>query len=173
MDNKIIKNIYYAAFGLIVLITLVMIYSVLPISNNFKILTVLSGSMNPKISTGSIVIVVPANDYKINDVITFKNSKSETPITHRIIEMQVNSGVLYYITKGDANNGPDRELVMKSDVIGKMLFSIPFIGYVIEFIRKPLGLLLVVLIPCVAIICEEIYKIWKEFKKNERNEIAK
>jgi signal peptidase len=82
---KKLKIAYYIIVGLFCLIAVLLIISVLPITGNFKVLTVLSGSMEPNIHTGSVVVVKPTKDYKIGDVITFgPYTKTQTPTTHRI-----------------------------------------------------------------------------------------
>jgi len=80
-------------------------------------MVVQSGSMEPAIHTGSVVMVKPASDYKIGDVITFGEvSKTKAPITHRIYDIKVVDGNPVYITKGDANNAPDARESSKRDV---------------------------------------------------------
>jgi len=168
---KIFRIIYYIFCALIVLLALLFILSSLPINGNYKVLTVLSGSMEPAIRTGSTVIVAPENDYKVGDVITFKNSMGrEMPITHRIYDIRVENSQIVYITKGDANNTPDIESAYKKNIEGRVLFSIPCLGYVVNFAKKPLGFALIIIIPSLIIIGDEIRKIYGEVK-NKKEEI--
>lgn len=163
---KPFKIIYYLILICIGAIALLLIVSVLPITGNIKFLTVLSGSMEPTIKTGSIVLVKPTSEYKIGDVITFgPTTKTTPPTTHRIVEIKVVGGQPVYTTKGDANNSADTREIQKSDVIGKVMIRVPYLGYVIDFVRKPIGFMLVIIIPAVVIINDEIRKIWKEIKK--------
>jgi signal peptidase len=128
-------------------------------------MVVQSGSMAPAIKMGSLVIVKPANDYKIGEVITFgPYSKTKAPTTHRIYDIKVVNGQPVYITKGDANNAPDTREITKRDVVGKVLFSIPYLGYAVAFAKKPLGFALIVIVPAVIIIVDEIKNIYKELK---------
>ena len=168
LNMKILKIIYYVIIGFLGLIALLLIISVLPISGNFKIMTVLSGSMEPEIKTGSIVVVKPTSEYKIGDIITFEQVKrNTTSITHRIHEMKVIEGAPVYITKGDTNNTPDTREILEKDIVGKVLFDIPYLGFAVDFARKPLGFLLIIGVPAVAIIGDEVYKIIKEVKKKK------
>lgn len=170
--KKVLNTIYYAIFAVIILIGLLLIVSIFPITGNIKIMTVLSGSMEPSIHTGSIVVAKPSSNYKIGDVVTFgKNTKTEIPTTHRITEMRTENGVMIYKTKGDANNSEDGKEVLSKDIIGKVHFSVPYVGYAINFVKKPLGLMLVILIPAIIIVYDEIRKILKEVKKikNEKD----
>lgn len=162
---KIGKGIYYFILGCIALVAVLLVISVFPITGNFKIMVVQSGSMEPAIHTGSIVLVKPAGDYKIGDVITFgPNTKEKAPTTHRIADMKVDGGQPKYITRGDANNANDSGEVDKKEVIGKVLFSVPYAGYAIDFAKKPWGFMLIIVIPAVIIIYDEVRNIWSEAK---------
>ncbi len=164
--KKVLKTIYYIVLAYISFIGILLIISVLPIKNNIKFLTVLSGSMEPKIHTGSIVVVKSVADYKVGDIITFgQNTKTEVPTTHRIAEVKVENGEMVYKTKGDANNGEDNKEVSRKDIIGKVYFSLPYLGYAIDFVKKPFGLMIVIVIPAIIIIYDEINKIGREVKK--------
>jgi len=102
------------------------------------------------------------DSYKIGDVITFSESgKTKTSITHRIHDIIIEENQPIYITKGDANNEPDSEGVLPKEISGKVLFSVPFMGYVISAAKKPLGFMLIIIIPAVIIIGDEIKKIGK------------
>ena len=166
MRIKPIKIGYYVFLGFLGLIAFAIAASVLPITGNYKILVVQSGSMEPAIKTGALVIVKPADTYSIGDVGTFGSvTAKKAPTSHRILDMEVVEGQISYITKGDANEDADPRRVAEKDVLGKVLFSLPYMGYVIDFARKPLGFLLIIGIPAVVIVGDEIRKIVVEVKK--------
>lgn len=162
---KISKIIYYIVVSFIASIAVLLIISVLPITGNFKVMAVRSGSMEPTIKRGGIVVVKPVNDYKIGDVITFQLGKNKEPITHRIYDIKVNGGEFRYITKGDANDSYDPGEIAKKDIIGKVLFSVPLLGYVIYFAKQPFGFAIFIIIPAVILIFDQVKKILKEAKK--------
>ena len=162
---KLFKIIYYVFAGCLAMITLLLVVSVLPITGNFKVMTVLSGSMEPAIKTGGIVVVKPVDDYKIDDVITFQVAKDKDSVTHRIVDMEVIEGNVSYITQGDANNAPDQQKVQPREIIGKVLFDLPYLGYVVEAAKKPLGFILIIVVPAIVIIYDEFRKIWREIVK--------
>jgi len=126
---------------------------------------VYSGSMEPAIPVGGIVIIKPVNPetLKIGDIICFKLSEP-TSITHRIKNI-TDEG---FITQGDANNAPDQWIVKKENVIGKAILTIPFIGYIGYFVRTPTGFILLILLPANAIIIMEIRNIVKELRKQKQ-----
>lgn len=98
----------------------------------FRSYTVLSGSMEPTFYAGDLVIVAKVNtkNLEVGDIVTFY--KDNDIITHRIEQFNE----LGYITKGDNNNTIDSETVLPNDIIGKVIFSIPKAGYVIQFLSK-------------------------------------
>lgn len=168
---KIFKYVYYIFIAFIVAIALLLIVSTFPITGNFKVLTVISGSMEPSIKTGSVVIVKPASDYKIGEVITFgPYTKKKAPTTHRVYDIKVVEGQVVYITKGDANNAPDSREVQKKDVVGKVLFDVPFIGYAVNFAKQPLGFALIIIVPAAIIIFDEVKNIYGEIKRKKKND---
>lgn len=161
---NILLNIVLVA---VILIGFVIAVSMLPIKNNYKLLAVTGGSMQPTISSGSMAIVKPQDDYKAGDIITFnppdaKSKKENT--THRIISVEDRDGLTFYKTKGDANTSPDSELISKNRVIGKYVTSVIWVGYLLIYIKTLPGLLLIIIIPATIIIYEEAKKIRNEVR---------
>lgn len=101
---------------------------------------VVSGSMSGTIDVDDMVIIHRQNSYSDGDVITYINSNSNL-VTHRIYEVTKDG----YITKGDANNTPDKEIVTKDNVVGIVVMVIPKIGLLISALKTPLGMLCIVL----------------------------
>jgi signal peptidase len=156
-------------FTAIAVVAIFLVLSVFPIKGGYKTFIVLSGSMEPKIHTGSIVIVKPENNYQVGDVITFnENNKLNTPVTHRIAGIKEDKGESFYTTKGDANDSPDLQEVKGGEIIGKVLFSVPLVGYAVNTVKKPFGFMLVIIIPVVIIVYEEFRKIIAEIKRMVR-----
>jgi len=167
MMKKVFKMIYYLFLAVVAMVVLLLIFSTLPVKGNFRSLVVLSGSMEPKIKRGSIVAVWPAAEYKIGDVITFgRVSRTENPTTHRIYDIKAEGGQKVYVTKGDANNAPDQKTVSESEILGKVVLVLPYVGYAVAKAKTPVGFLLIVIVPSVVIIYEEIRNIAEEVKKH-------
>ena len=104
---------------------------------------VLSGSMEPTYHVGSLIYVksVDYKDLKVGDPITFMVSE-KTVVTHRITEVLVDEtdpNTIRYFTQGDANDVPDGSSVHYKNIIGKPVFSIPYLGYVSNYIQNPPG----------------------------------
>ena len=93
---------------------------------------VMSNSMKSLISRGDVVIVEKLNEegihnLKINDIIEYRYDSHV--VVHRIIKIIDNNGELLFVTKGDNNNDPDRELVKVNQVIGVVNIKVPLVGY--------------------------------------------
>lgn len=109
----------------------------------FKVFTVLSGSMEPTYHTGSVIYVKPVDyrELKVGDAISFMLDE-DTVATHRIIEIvpdEEDPDTLRYRTKGDANEAEDGGLVHYKNVIGKPVFSVPLLGFFVNYIQHPPG----------------------------------
>ena len=97
-----------------------------------------SGSMIPEILPGDVVIVAKAqaDNVKAGDIIEYHNVKENINIVHRIVEVHGEGGQQYFITKGDNNALPDADAVPAQNVIGKVVFNIPKIGWVSIFVKS-------------------------------------
>ena len=105
---------------------------------------VLSGSMEPTYHVGSLIYVksVDYKDLKVGDAITYMINQ-DTVVTHRIIEVLVDEAdpdTIRYFTQGDANEVADGTSVHYKNIIGKPVFSIPYLGYVSNYIQNPPGM---------------------------------
>lgn len=109
-------------------------------------------SMSPAIPDHSLVVMQRTQDVKIGDIIVFNHrSYSETAselICHRIVDQ---TDICFkegscYITKGDANPDPDLLFVHKEDIIGVVIYHIPFLSFFLEtYIYLPIAVFLVIL----------------------------
>lgn len=115
----------------------------------FKPLIVLSGSMEPAILTGDLVIVreVPADTLQEGDVIAFR--RAAAVITHRIMKINQNDGNTLFYTKGDNNNADDSAPVTVDLLEGRYLFRIPRLGSAAMFMQTPAGIVLFVAVPLI------------------------
>lgn len=157
---------YGLIFAVLILIAVTLIISTFNIPGNYKILIVQSGSMEPNLHLGSVVITKPAENYQKNDIITFSEpTNPKVLVSHRIVRVEKQAGDTSFITKGDANEDPDTEKKLKQSVIGKVLFSIPLAGYFVNFAKSKNGLLMLIIIPSVLIIVNEIMNITNESLK--------
>lgn len=139
----------------------------------YEIKTVLSGSMEPGIQTGSIVALKPGGDmnrFQKGDVITFK-SEDNILITHRIVEATVNSstGEAMYRTKGDNNDAPDMNPVSSANVVAQYTgTTIPYVGYAMNFAVSKAGSVILMIVPGLMLLIYALYSSWKALSVLEK-----
>ncbi|MEA1929663.1 MAG: signal peptidase I [Patescibacteria group bacterium] len=164
---KTLLNVgYYVFIALVVVIGLLLVSSYFQFTDSYQLKVVKSGSMEPAIKTGSLVLISPARTYGEGDVITFgRDVGSAVPTTHRIIGVRAEGGTMLYKTKGDANEEADLNEVARREIIGRVNLSIPILGYLLDFARQPIGFVLLIVLPAIMVAVDEVYKIVKEIKK--------
>lgn len=172
--KKIGRVLYNLFLAVIVLLFLAVAGTFLPIpslfggqAGNYKIFTVQSGSMEPKIKMGSLIFVKYFADYQVGDVVTLKAGKNT--VTHRIAAIKDQDGEKVFQTKGDANEEADAEETPAKNVVGKTFFTLPYVGYPVGYARTKVGFILLVIIPSTIIVYEELYKIKEEIAKKWGN----
>ncbi len=103
----------------------------------FKPTIIASGSMRPTLDVGDIAIVVPTpvEKIKVGDIIQYWRVGEPAPTIHRVIEINRAGGATYIVTKGDANTAPD-EPIMATRALGKVVFTIPKIGWISIYLKE-------------------------------------
>ncbi len=106
----------------------------------FQIFTVETPSMEPKYPVGSVIYVrqVEPDKLQVRDVITFRTAQGNV-VTHRIVEAFGSGSSRSFRTQGDANNVADGGSVPAENVIGKVVFMIPGLGYVSQSLHTTQG----------------------------------
>lgn len=92
----------------------------------FSVLRVDSGSMEPSISVGDILIIKECGNYEVNDVVTY-NVDNDYLVTHRIIEKKEDNN---FVTKGDNNNTKDNDKVTRENIEGKVILNSKLLKFV-------------------------------------------
>ncbi len=128
----------------------------------YQMYIVLSGSMEPELDTGSLVFVREADPQEIavGDVITFRSPDDpEGLTTHRVVGIHENAR-LRFTTRGDANEVNDPRPVGEENLVGRVSGSLPYVGYLLNFVQTREGLILLIFVPGVLIIAFEMRKIF-------------
>jgi signal peptidase I len=169
-------------FALALLIMCVLVFSMVkskfvggpPSVGGYQMYIVLSGSMGPAFEAGSMVFVRPAEPGTIEsgDIITYKGTESNALTTHRVVEV-LNEGGLKYITKGDANDINDGTPVPAGNVVGRVHYSAPYVGYLMSFAQTKKGLILLVFAPGLLIILFELKNLFRLAEAMEAEKKAK
>jgi signal peptidase I len=136
----------------------------------YQIKTVLSGSMEPDIQTGSIIAVKTVEDgskFKKGDVITFMADENKL-VTHRIIDVKKTKNGVAYTTKGDNNNAADSSPVLADNVVGEYTgVTIPYLGYAASFAQSPNGSVFLLIVPGILLLCYGGFSIWRTLAQLE------
>ena len=138
--KKIWSGISTAVVALVVILALLLAGARLV---GLQVYTVLSGSMEPNYHVGSVIYVreVEPSTLRVGDAISFLISEN-TVATHRIIEVlpdEKDPDVIRFRTKGDNNDIADTNPVHCNNVLGKVVGTIPLLGYLSDFVQHPPG----------------------------------
>ncbi len=166
MDSwRTAKQLLY--LGIITLVAILGIALCVLLIGGSQLLSVQSGSMEPAISEGDLISVksTPTRDLRVGDVITYTASDgSGQMITHRIVA-KTNDMAGRIVTQGDANETADQSIV-PSQIVGRVERSVPYAGFLVDFIKQPLGLVLLIYIPNLVIIYNEFKNLSSQFKRS-------
>ncbi len=124
--------------------------------------------MEPTIHVGSLLLLLkPADPSSIEpgDVITYSTTTDPDGMTtHRVISVATVDGEPAFQTQGDANDSPDSGEVAGSDVLGRVVSAIPYVGYICAIARSRAGFLGLVALPAVLLVCGELFSIAGELR---------
>jgi signal peptidase len=126
--------------------------------------TDLTGSMEPAISPGDVVIDEEIRPWsaQVGDIVTFRDPEEQSKmLTHRVVSIRRVGSQLAFVTQGDANNTQEHWRVPIDGQIGRVVYKVPWVGHVAVFARTGGGWLLLVGIPLVLLAAEEIWRIWR------------
>ncbi|MBM6619059.1 signal peptidase I SipW [Bacillus suaedaesalsae] len=174
--KKILKITSNVTTGILFVLLIFMIFLVIsskasggePKVFGYELKTVLSGSMEPTFKTGSIIAIKPVDDtskLKKDDVITFLQSDGNV-VTHRITDKFAQGEQVMFQTKGDNNEDLDSQPILSQNVIGKYTgFTIPFIGYFIDFAKSSKGTAILLIIPGVLLLAYSVVSIMSALRE--------
>jgi signal peptidase len=147
------KALQYSGLALMFAVMLAAVLMYLAPHLGWRIDAVGSGSMEPYLRTGSLVVTRPVEpeEIEIGDIITFEPSSSKTMVIHRVIGVEAGS-LLNFITKGDSNLAPDSYTVPAAKITGIICFRLPYMGYFAAFMNTIWGYLLGIVIPAATLI---------------------
>ena len=118
-----------------------------------------SESMLPTLEIGHLLVLqarAPEN-IQVGDIIVFNAAYHDKPIVHRIISIQNVTGELRYYTKGDNNAVQDPMFRDYEDIIGVVVYAIPYLGHVTLFLHEPYGFAIVLVLFLALLILPEFF----------------
>jgi signal peptidase len=148
LNKKVKASIRISVLILVALIIGVNVYSLnatrltgnsVPMPFGVGVAVVLSGSMEPELSVGDLLIITEQESYSLDDIVVYQDAGMA--ITHRIVSVTEDE----VITRGDANNTDDAPIT-REQIKGEVVFAIPFVGYLVNVIKTPLGTLCILVL---------------------------
>ena len=134
----------------------------LPLAFGGRPLVVLSGSMEPTLDTGDIVVVrrIGPRDARAGDVVTYRNPDGDL-VTHRVRGVRRRGPRFELVTKGDANNASERWTMEADGELSRALYRIPLAGRLLARTSSREGKLLLIVAPLLLLGGWEIRRIWR------------
>lgn len=156
MKNNKIKKIL--SIPLFLFLSLLLIYNIVLIAKSIitpnktpsffgiKTYVIVSGSMQPELNIGDMVVVKEVNDSElmIGDIISYRNGQNV--VTHRIYKIYYTDGQKNYITKGDYNNVEDSVILTINSIEGKVINKLSGIGNITLFLQSKYSIIIITLI---------------------------
>ena len=173
--KQIFKILEWIIFLTLIFILFLVASPLLPTKTYISTHVVSTGSMEPEIITGSVVFsTLKSEEVNKGDIVVFKSpDNQEITVIHRVKDINGDE----YTTKGDNNENEDSWTLFKSNILGTVIFTIPYLGYAIDFMKTPLGFGLVLGIPALILIISFIKRIKEgineEVEKRTEEEIFK
>jgi signal peptidase len=126
---------------------------------------VYGGSMAGTIPVGSIAVTeqVSMEDVGVGDVIVFHpptTSPNSLPLMHRVVSIREEEGQRLFQTKGDSNATPDPAEVALQGTGSRVVYTVPYVGYLVNFARTPVGWSLLLVLPATYLGLSTLRRIW-------------
>ena len=158
-----------------ILVAIVVIFAILLVGIRLVGITpyaVLSGSMEPVYHVGSLIYVKDVDPFELEegDVITYMLDE-DTLSTHRIVEIvpdEEDPSTIRFRTKGDANDVEDGSLTHYKNVVGTPIFTVPYLGYVANFVQKPPGTYFAIAFVIILVLLMFLPDMFDEDKEKEK-----
>lgn len=159
---KIVLNV----FIVVMILSFVLVVCMQRFSNNelsflnYRMFTVVSGSMVPKYNIGDVLLAKETSPEKIKrgDAVSYLGNKGQFKdrvVTHEVIDIEIDeNGKYWFYTKGVANLASD-PVVSEEQIYGVIVGEIKLLTFVYKLVAKPIGMLIFVIIPLFYVIGSE------------------
>ncbi|MFC1900644.1 signal peptidase I [Chloroflexota bacterium] len=147
------KIAWYMVISMVVVLMMVAVFIYAAPHIGWHVSAVISGSMEPALQTGSLVVTRPVGpeEVEVGDIITFHPvTVGEHMITHRVIDIGRNSPISFK-TQGDNCGMPDPFSVPARNLIGEICLHIPYGGNFTQFLKTPTGFISSIVVPGIVI----------------------
>lgn len=136
----------YGLLACLIGLLLLVAAATVPVLFDYHIYIVEGGSMEPSLRAGSVAVTHPTSTraLQVGDVIVWRASPQSPPVLQRIVEVTDANGERLFVTKGDENRSPDRELLALQGPGDRVVYSVPYVGYILKFAESGAGRFLLI-----------------------------
>lgn len=152
-----------ASIAALVVLTAMIVLSVGPRLLGYSSFVVYGGSMEPAVPKGSVAVgkrVSPAS-LRAGDIIVYRAQGAPTPTLHRIVAIDLDRETLVFTTKGDANDAPDPSQLRLVGQGTRVLYSVPYAGFVLHASSTRWGPILFIWLPALLLLALLLWTIWR------------
>lgn len=143
---------------------------------DYPLLAVASGSMVPTLNEGDLIIVQGVLDAGTivaetgtGDIIVFHKPRDpDQLIVHRAVKKWQDGDVWKFNTEGDHNPGPDSWIVEETDIVGKVVWTIPYLGHIPLFVHTRNGMIIIVILIVILVLLEFVIPSIKKMTESEQ-----
>lgn len=142
----------------------VLLAVVAPLAVGDRSFTVLSGSMTPAIETGDVVVTEPIapSAARVGDIVTFSDPEGTGKLfSHRVQSVQAGGGQFHFVTRGDANTSTERWNIAADGTLGRVVYRVPKVGWVLAWAGTGPGRLGLLVLPALALCALGLVRIWR------------
>jgi signal peptidase len=167
------KTAFVAVVGIALLFIIFAVFIYVAPHIGWSVNAVISGSMEPALETGSLIVTRPAEpeDIRVGDIILYRPVFGNgNMITHRVVGIEVNSPIKF-VTQGDANLTPDSYKIPGENLVGKVFLHIPLIGSFTEFVKTLKGFISLIVVPSIIILSIYIFSVWQAINENRKQKV--
>jgi signal peptidase I len=163
---KVVRVAEYVGIALVIVLMGAVVLALLAPRYGWRADTVLSGSMEPALPVGCVEVTRPVrlDTIEAGDIITFRSPTNGKLMSHRVVAVEEGDSYQFR-TKGDANEDVDPYLIPAQNVVGRVWFRLSHVGYVVEYLKTPIGFILLGLCGIALILAEVSTMLevrWKE-----------
>lgn len=159
----------YVLLGALTGVALLVAAATLPVFFGYHTYVIYGGSMAPSIKAGSVAVSRPSNPQElgIGDVIARRSSPDSPPVLHRIVDITTVDGQRSFVTQGDGNATPDPDPVTFDGAGDKVVYSVPFAGYILHYGGSGLGRLLLIATPLATMAFTFLRDTWRRPRRKK------
>jgi signal peptidase len=134
--------------------------AVLPTLFGYHAYIVYGGSMTPSLRLGSVAVAKPVSpeELRVGDVIARRWSPDSSAVLHRIVDITIDDGQYVLVTQGDQNGRPDPDPVFVEGKGDKIIYAVPYVGFLLHFARTTIGFVSLVAIPIAFLLGQTLWK---------------